>query len=69
MKQEQKMNIGSGKESLTKQEEFAPGPVRENTGEHDTAISRNIKVKTTSSSGKVIKVKSDSSRLVPYIKL
>ena len=49
-------------------ENSAPGPVTENMGEHDTAISRNIKVRTTSSTGKVIKVKSDLSRLVPYIK-
>ena len=50
-------------------ENFARGLVTENMEEHDTAISMNIKVRTTSSSGKVIKIKTDLSSLVPYIEL
>ena len=66
------MNIGRGKESQTKQGELRPGPgqlVTENMEKHDTAISRNIKVRTTSSSWKVIKIITDLSSLVPYIEL
>ena len=48
-------------------ENFARGLVTENMGEHDTAIyTGNTKVRTTSSQGKVMKIKIDLSRLFPY---